>query len=211
MAKRYNIKFIAIGSMMIVSLAGIGMRLNVIKLPITNVINSQWGQELDSYEGTVEAASNVFVGKVVKQVGERARFEEPETQFEVEVISNIKGNLQGVAVVSQTGGYKNGILYRTSDDMTIVTDNPVKDKDNGLMKEGETYLFVTRYSEMGNWYSIYTHPYGTKLLSKDKNLDKVAIKNLYENDERFIKLKEAYDRDISQDTDVEKHSEENNN
>jgi len=209
MAKKYNIKFIAVGSIMAVSFVGIRIHLNMNKLPITCVVSSQWGQELDSYEGTMEAASNVFVGRVIKQVGTRARFEEPETQFEVEIIYNIEGDLQDRAIVSQAGGYKNGVLYRTSDDITIATDKSVKENDSGLIKEGETYLFVTRYSEMGDCYSIYTHSKGTKILSKDKNLDKTALKSLYENDERFIRLKDAYEKGKSTDIRVEKDSAKN--
>jgi len=202
MAKKHNLTSIIIGSMVVISSIGVGMYLNVIKLPVTNVVTSQWGQELDSYEGTMSAVSNVFVGKVIKQVGTRARFEEPETQFEVEVIYNIKGDLQGKTIVSQSGGYKNGVLYRTSDDITVATDKPIKEQDNGLMKEGETYLFVARYSEMGNWYSIYTHSKGTKLLSRDESLNIAALKNLYEKDERFIGLKEAYEKVKMSDADV---------
>ncbi|MFA6897438.1 MAG: hypothetical protein WCQ96_04100 [Patescibacteria group bacterium] len=202
MVKKHNLISIIIGSIAVVFSIGVGMHFNVIKLPVTNVVTSQWGQELDSYEGTMSAVSNVFVGKVVKQVGTRARFEEPETQFEVEVLYNIKGDLQGKAIVSQSGGYKNGVLYRTSDDITVATDKPVKEQDNGLMKEGETYLFVTRYSEMGNWYSIYTHSKGTKLLSRDGNLNAGALKKLYEKDERFISLKEAYEKVKTMNADV---------
>ena len=209
MTKKNNVKNIAIGSVAIIATFGMGLYTNTIKLPITNETYPQWTEDISSYEGTMRVADNVFVGKVTKQVGTRARYENPETQFEVEVIDNIKGNLQGTTIVSQEGGYKNGVLYRSSGDITVASDGSVKDKENGLMKEGETYLFVTMYSKMGNWYDILDHPYGTKLLSKDKNLDKSAIKTLYEKDERFINLKQAYDNKTSVDASAKKDNVEN--
>ena len=209
MTKKFNVKKIAVGSIAIITVFGMGLYTNTIKLPITYELQPQWSADLASYQGTMKVADNVFVGKVIKQVGTRARYENPETQFEVEVVDNIKGNLQGTAIVSQEGGYKNGVLYRSSGDITVVSDGSVKDKENGLMKEGETYLFVTMYSKMGNWYDILDHPYGTKLLSKDKNLDKSAIKTLYEKDERFINLKQAYDNKTSVDASAKKDNVEN--
>lgn len=202
MTKTFDTKKFAVCSLSMLFFLGAGLHTNIIRLPITNVTSSMWSEDLGSYEGTVKAADNVFVGKVIKKTGARARYETPETQFEVEVIRNVKGNLQGTAIVSQEGGYKDGILYRSSDDITATGDKPVKEKDDGLMKEGETYLFVIMYSEMGKWQCILHHSYGTKLLSNNKNLDKAALQSLYENDERFIKLKEAYEKGLVQATEA---------
>jgi hypothetical protein len=57
-------------------------------------------------------ATNVFVGQVVEETGsegaslsgpgERAV---PRTQFSVEVLKNVKGDVEGTVTVSQTGGY----------------------------------------------------------------------------------------------------------
>lgn len=191
-------KKLIIFSVAITAAVGMGLHANVIKLPITNTIYYQWGPEVGSYEGTMKAVSNVFVGKVIKQTGSKARFEFPETQFAVEVLQNIKGDLQGEVIVSQEGGYRDGVLYRSSEDITVSIDEPVRGKDDGLMKEGETYLFVTRYSEMGKWYDSYSHPYGTKLLSRNKDLKGDALRALYEKDEKYVKLKESYEKGLAQ-------------
>jgi len=204
MTKKINVKKIAIGGVAIISVFGMGLYTNTIKLPITYEMQSQWTEDMATYEGTMVAADNVFVGKVIKQVGTQSLYEDPGTLFEVEIISNVKGDLQGTTIVCQRGGYKNGVLYRSTDDITIISDGPVKEKDNGLMKEGETYLFVTRYSPKENNYFVLASPKGTEILSKDKNLDKAALKSLYEKDERYIKLKEAYEKGKSSDTSVEK-------
>lgn len=209
MTKTFNAKKFAVWCVVIITFLGAGLHSNIIKLPITNVTSSMWIGDLETYEGTVKVTSNIFVGKVIKQAGSQADDIVPETQFEVEVIDNIKGNLQGNIVVSQEGGYKNGVLYRSSDDITATADKPTQGKDDGLMKEGETYLFVTIFDEIGKWYDVIPHSNGTKLLSKDKNLDKAAMKDLYEKDERYIKLKEAYEKGKSTDASVKKDNTEN--
>src|SRR2546426_5526916 len=53
---------------------------------------------------------NVLVAKIIKQVATTTRAGTPATQFEAEVVFNIKGNAQGTITVEQEGGYLNGIL-----------------------------------------------------------------------------------------------------
>lgn len=77
MAKTSNARNLIICIAVTMTFLGAGLHMNVIKLPITNTIIYQWGSELGSYEGTMEAASNVFVGKVIRQAGTKARFEIP--------------------------------------------------------------------------------------------------------------------------------------
>lgn len=211
MTKMLSVRNLVVCSVLIVAFIGTGLHMNLIKLPITRVTSSLWSEDMATYEGTMKVADHVFVGKVIKQVGNRARFEIPETQFEVDVLRNMKGDLQGAVIVGQEGGYKDGVLYRSSDDITAyAADKPAKEKDDGLMKEGETYLFVTRYSEMGEWHDILPHSYGTKLLSRDKSLNGTTLKDLYEKDERFIKLKEAYEKGKKSEADVKKNGEGDN-
>src|SRR5712692_6935805 len=52
---------------------------------------------------------NVFVAKITKQVATTTRAGTPATQFEAEVVFNIKGNVQGTITVEQEGGYVKGI------------------------------------------------------------------------------------------------------
>lgn len=102
----------------------------------------------------VGAAHNVFVGKVIAQTGTTI---DPylRTQFSVEVLENIKGNLTGTVTVSQKGGYENleGKQY------LIIT------KGDKLLEPDETYLFVTRVSDFGGHLLI---PVYGDLLIKDQ-------------------------------------------
>lgn len=102
----------------------------------------------------VGAAQNVFVGKVIAQTGTTT---DPDlrTQFSVEVLENIKGNLTGTVTVSQNGGYENfeGKQY------LIITEG---DK---LLEPGETYLFATRVSDFGGHLLV---PVYGDLLIKDQ-------------------------------------------
>lgn len=85
-------------------------------------------------------SDNVFIGKVMKQDGEKSLSGYPETQFNVEVIENIKGELTGTVKVNQQGGYSWNKL--------ILFDN------DPLLVEGKTYLFATKYLESENWYTV---------------------------------------------------------
>jgi hypothetical protein len=51
------------------------------------------------------ASHNVFVGKVIAQVGNKELAGSPITQFSVEVMSNTKGDLKDTVVVNQLAGY----------------------------------------------------------------------------------------------------------
>ncbi|MFC0187059.1 hypothetical protein ACFFJY_02105 [Fictibacillus aquaticus] len=84
-------------------------------------------------------ADNIFIGEVVKKKGSKSLGEQPETQYVVEVMRSMKGNLNGQVTVNQLAGYNN-------DDLSIT-------KGDNLLKEGQKYLFVTRYLESEDWYT----------------------------------------------------------
>jgi hypothetical protein len=146
------------------------------------------------------ASHNVFIARIIKQTGEKDLGSGPETQFKVEVISNIKGDLHGTVTVDQIGGYKNGILYTVSDD------NPdpkaKKSNESYFLQEGNTYLLATRYNETEDWYTINSFYTARKLLSTDKNMNPADLKALADNDERVKVLKEAYPKEKLLDADI---------
>lgn len=85
-------------------------------------------------------SDNVFVGKVIEQIGSESLNGFPETQFKVEVLDNIKGVLNGTVKVNQQGGHKwNKIVLFEGDK---------------LLEVGQTYLFITRYLESQNWHTL---------------------------------------------------------
>jgi hypothetical protein len=100
-------------------------------------------------------ATNVFVGRVVEKVGaEGAPLSGPgdevvpRTQFSVEVLKNIKGDLNGQVTVSQTGGYDKA------------ESGEVRVEGDPLLKPGQERLFVTSYVREEGWYAIVAQPFG---------------------------------------------------
>lgn len=200
MTNKINAKKIAFCGATIIIVLGLGLYTNMIKLPITGSISIiDYTSDVASYEGVIKASDNVFVGKVKKQVGTKSTYaDSPDTQFAVEVIDNLKGELRGTVVVSQAGGYRYGMINRIADGIKCAPDDPTGEDNNGLMREGETYLFVTSYGKKEDSYFAHSFPHSTKLLSRDKNMSVTALKSLYGNDERFTNLQEAY-RNVSAD------------
>lgn len=141
----------------------------------------------------IGASHNIFVGKVIRQVGNKERRLGPETQFEVEVVSNIKGDLKDVVIVDQLGGYKNGALYVTGDVEVTSAD---KKQENYLLVPGSTYLLSTRYSEKENWYTLNPYPAASKLISSNSFIGKSQLKALADEDSRVKELKAQYPKEI---------------
>lgn len=181
---------------------GIGLlHANIIKLPIERQINQISAVDLEDDKALMGASHNVFVGKVIEEIGNKDAGLSVETQFTVEVIFNIKGNLNGRVTVEQQGGYKDGILYLVHEGDTILPNGGNKGGD-ALLVPGTTYLFCSRYNEKENWHTLISHPNGRKLISKDKNLSSEKLKDMSKNDEKVKKLEEAYKNEIPFDVDV---------
>jgi len=147
----------------------------------------------------IGASHNVFVAKVASQVGVRQEILSPGvgvpiSQFSVEPILNIKGNLQRTVMVEQFGGYQsNGVL--------VVGDGgdafgPSSGPSAGhLMQPGSTYLLSTRYESDGVYY-LWDFPTASKLISEDRNLSDSQLQSLATNDGRVQQLEVAYPNEI---------------
>ncbi|MCZ7383191.1 MAG: hypothetical protein O8C63_00375 [Candidatus Methanoperedens sp.] len=130
-------------------------------------------------------ADNVFIGKVIAQTGNKANTPPPEagdvpgfspqTQFSVEVVENIKGNLSGIITVSQEGGYKekNGVNRLV-----------LMDGDN-LLEPGNTYLFATSFNDIDGWHAIIIPNYGN-----------LPIKDQKDHKNKVERFKKAFSQEI---------------
>ncbi len=178
------------GSVLLLALLGVGLYTNTIKLPIEKVIGSEalYVADFSDNRKLVGASQNVFVAKVIKQVGNEDIGIGPVTQFEVEIVYNIKGTLSGSIEVLQQIGYENGILHVPH--------------GGSLLQLGETYLLATRNRNGQGWYYINSHQNGSKLISRDSNLDIVQLQSLAKNDEKVIELQEAYKNEILLEDDI---------
>lgn len=138
----------------------------------------------------VGGAHNIFIGTVTEQTGTKARSVHPETQFEVEVIDNIKGGLKGKTIVNQLGGYKDGKLYVSEGDMY-----KEESEKESLLQIGSTYLFTTRYNPNENWNTLLSYPSANKLLTS-REQDSENLRELAREDDRVNELKEAYPNEV---------------
>ncbi len=135
------------------------------------------------------ASHNVFVGKVIAQVGENPIAGRPTTQFSVQVIKNIKGDLKDMVVLNQLGGYRDGILY-------------LMDEESTMLLPGSTYLFATRYNPEDDTHTLNSHVNASKLLSSDTNLDSASLQTLAGQDEKVKTLEAAYPDEVLLDADI---------
>ena len=101
-------------------------------------------------------ATDVFVGQVAEEAGsEGAPLSGPDwralpqTQFSVEVLKNVKGDVEGTVTVSQTGGYDEE------------EGREVRVEGDSLLEPGKKYLFVTSYNPEEGWYAVVAQPFGT--------------------------------------------------
>jgi len=162
----------------------------IVKISIY-IIDIQSAADFSDDKVLMGASHNIFIGKVTRQIGSKGRGIGPETQFQVAVIDNIKGDLHGTVTVDQQGGYKDGVLYIVDDDYPL--------------QPGSTYLFATRYNPQQDWYTLNPYPTARKLLSGDASALEADIKALSANDSRVQELKAAYPHEILLDADI-KHN-----
>ena len=86
---------------------------------------------------------------VALRSGERAV---PRTQFSVEVLKNVKGDVEGTVTVSQTGGYDEE------------EGREVRVEGDSLLQPGKKYLFATSYNPEEGWYAVVAQPFGDVLV-----------------------------------------------
>ena len=144
----------------------------------------------------------VFVAKILRQVGNETNIAwMPKTQFEAEVISNIKGNVQGKIIVSQVGGFYNGVLYVANGDLLGPANSPSAGR---LLQVGSTYLLPTRYlPSFSPYYGISFFPGTITLISNDPNLTMLQLKTEAESNLKYRELLEAYPNEILLSADIQ--------
>ncbi|NBI28484.1 hypothetical protein [Chengkuizengella marina] len=109
-------------------------------------------------EEVVGNSENVFIAKVIKQVGTQPLNEHmPRTQFEVEVKRNIKGKLKDFIIINQSAGF----MTDSEGNVTLV-----KFENQELLEPGKTYLFASLYDSNNNWHNPVPG-YGEVLVSDD--------------------------------------------
>ncbi|WP_079509246.1 hypothetical protein [Mesobacillus jeotgali] len=139
------------------------------KNPEIQNLQASYAFDISDHNQLVGWADNVFVGKVIEAEGTSNEDGMLETQFRVEVAENIKGHLEGMIIVNQQGGYEGNKLLLVENDQ--------------LLKEGESYLFISRHNNQRKWHSIVP-VYGDILINNESHRDELIItfKSAYENE-----------------------------
>ncbi len=150
------------------------------------IVDNVYAVDLSDDATLVGASHNVFIGKVVKKISEQPRRGVPETQYSVEVISNVKGELSGSVIVDQQGGYRDGVLY------VIDASN---DPKTYMLEPGSTYVLSTRYNELNDWHTLIAYPAARKLVSRDSGATVTSLEEMAETDSRVSELRSAYMRE----------------
>lgn len=155
-------------------------------------IHLSYPSDFSNNQNLIGGASNVFVAKVIAQTGNKETSVGPRTQYTVEIVRNIKGDLSGIVTLDQLGGYKNGQLV-TVEDSTL---------EGYLLQPGSTYLLATRYNEKENWYTLNLHPNASKLLISDETKSTAELQTLADQDEKVKSLEAAYPDEKLLDADI---------
>lgn len=115
-------------------------------------------------------ADDVFVGLVLRQAGEEGLptsepgMEMAQTQFSVELLENIKGELSGAVTVNQLGGYEEHTADRDYPEHGVEKGELVRElilvDDNPLLEPGRQYLFATNPEYGKEWHQIVAQGFG---------------------------------------------------
>ena len=120
-------------------------------------------------------SDNIFIGKVISKAGDKKIDVMPETQFNVQVIENIKGNLNENIIVNQQGGNEGG-----NDNKIVLFEN---DK---MIEPGKVYLVATRYNDAEKWHTLIP-VYGDVAIDNDTKKKELVerFKNAYKEQIEF--------------------------
>lgn len=119
--------------------------------------------ELEDDRKLVGLADNVFIGEVVRKLGQTTDGPVPETQYAVNVQKAIKGTLSGEVVVNQQGGF----LPETNELILIDGD--------ALIEPGQTYLFATLTNDVTGWHTVIPG-YGDLQVRSAQNRDELRAR-----------------------------------
>ncbi|MGC9968646.1 MAG: hypothetical protein ABSC29_02860 [Minisyncoccia bacterium] len=161
--------------------------INKSNAPVVRPIDFSYIADFADDKILLGASHNVFMGKVIRQIGTQDVGAGPETQFAVQIISNIKGDLSGIVTVNQEGGYLNGFLY--------MAESP-RGATGYLLSPGSTYLLATRYSAPHNWYTLNPFHTASEIISENSVLNAPQLEILARRDTRVQELEAAYPKEI---------------
>lgn len=122
-------------------------------VPAVVSIEPSYGYDFGDARVLVAFADNVFLGKVIEEVGRKGRptsapdIEIPQTQFAVQVLEVIKGSLPETVIVNQESG-----IDKDTGKLYLIDGDP-------LLMANETVLFAVAYEPEYDWYTLVAGPF----------------------------------------------------
>ncbi len=129
------------------------------------------------------ASHNVFIGKVLAQSGVTDSATGPRTQYSLQVLHNIKGNLAGTISIEQEGGTIGEMQYLIEDAFPPLTPD-------------STYLLATRYNVLNGAYTVLAHKSAVKLLSIEHGMNSDASMLQFMADTHVLELEFSYPNEV---------------
>ncbi len=118
-------------------------------------IEPEYAFDVTDPKKLVGSATNVFVGRVIEKTGSEGtplsgpgEKVVPQTQFSVEVLNNVKGNLKGTVTVDRIGGYDE----EEGREVNVAGDRQ--------LEPGREYMFSTNRDRKKGWYAVVAQPFG---------------------------------------------------
>lgn len=168
-----------------------GISTKVVAGPTVAVVdlNASYPSDFSDNRNLVGASHDIFVGKIIDKIGSEGWY----TKFAVQVVDDIKGNLQGTVTVGVTGGYYNGVFYVA--------------RGSTWLAPGSTYLLAVRYRSIDDSYRLidFDDPVSWELLSNDTTLSTTQLQAIAANDSRVKQLQAAYPNEILDKADIYNH------
>lgn len=143
MNKKSKLLLASLGMAVAVGAGVAGYNTTVQAEPTVSIMEVSHVVDVSDDRQLVGVVDNVFIGKVVAEKGNKKLDNMPETQFTVEVLDNIKGDLSGTVVVNQQGGYEDKEKK-----------HKVIAEGDSFLEAGKTYLFATKVNDVEGWHTI---------------------------------------------------------
>ncbi len=135
----------------------------------------------------VGSADNVFVGRVLKAQDRVSSSNTPiapvpQSQFAVEVLDTVKGNLSGTVTVNQGGGYVEYSADRDYPEDGVSKGDRIRElilvDGDPLLEPGKEYMFLTAYDRKNDWQELVASRVGD--IELEDQAQREAVVETYE-------------------------------
>jgi hypothetical protein len=179
--KKNNFKLLGLAGVLVVLMGGATVYLRptwfgINVKPHLGSGHPLWITDVKDPRKLLGVANNAFVGKVISKEGTYKReLVIPETDFKVQILHNIKGQLPEFVVVNQIGG------------LDETTNTEILIENDQLLQPGMTYLFVTVAEKTGKYHALVSK-YGDLPITNEQEQQKLIteFEEAYKNEIPYI-------------------------